>query len=186
MIAPAEFRILDDLPRPTAEEEFDALDLIERDHAQQLKVCALLLEAGPNIVDEPDGHLVAAIIRFLKQTLPHHLNDEERGLFPLLEERCGQESDVRAIIRQLQSEHEFDEDLVDFLLSDLEVLAQGRRLANPQRLNLNLHAFAQGLQRHIQWENAVVMPLARRVLQAEDLERLGREMVISRWSGPAA
>ena len=180
MIAPADILFLRETPE-LEREDHDALAMIGRDHARQLKVCDILEDTAQELLSEASPVLLSAVTGFLREDLPNHIRDEEQGLFPLLKQHVGDDGDLRAILKQLQADHEFDEDLVDFLLTDLDKLAKGHHLANPQRLLINMNAFARGLRRHIEWEEGVVMPLARRVLAPEDVQALGRQMVTLRW-----
>jgi hemerythrin-like domain-containing protein len=41
---------------------------------------------------------------------------------------------------------------------------------------MNAHAFADFQERHLKWENAVVLPLAQERLSREDISELGRRM----------
>ena len=185
MIAPADILFLREEVTPETMDH-DALNLISRDHARQIKICDILEDQGLELMERLDPAMISAISTFLREDLPHHIRDEEHGLFPLLKENTVDDGALRAIIKQLQADHEFDEDLVDFLLTDLDVLARGHKLANPQRLMINIQAFVRGLRRHIDWEESVVMPLARRVLKPEDLRALGQKMIRHRWVGEAA
>ena len=182
MIASADILFLrEEFPAEAA--GLDALDLISRDHSRQLKICEILEDCGQSLVEESNQTLVSALTCFLREDLPRHIRDEEHGLFPLLKKNVEEDASFRAILKQLQADHEFDEDLVDFILTDLDVLGRGHKLANSQRLMINIHAFAFGLRRHIEWEESVVMPLAREALKPEDLKTLGQQMVRHRWAG---
>ncbi len=53
-------------------------------------------------------------------------------------------------------------------------------LGRRTRLLSNLRGFAATQQRHLEWEDRVVLPLAQKRLSAEDLEQIGRNMAARR------
>ena len=157
------------------------LGFIRRVHERQSEVCDALDEllARHDAVG-PIAEQAQELLAFLTRELPLHIADEEEDLFRLLEQRCPREDRLDAILDQLSREHELDEDLVNFLVKDLETLASGFRLSNPVRLLNNVGAFSETQRRHLSWENATVLPLAERRLTQEDIDYLGRRMAI-RW-----
>ncbi len=84
------------------------------------------------------------------------------------------------MLAKLTWEHELDKELVGFIVADLQRLADGFRLANPTRFLSNLRGFAATQQRHLEWEDRVVLPLAQKRLSAEDLAQMGRNMAARR------
>ena len=129
----------------------------------------------------PVAALAAQLQRFLDRDLRLHLEDEEQDLFPLLWQRAQPEDNISDILDLLSEEHGLDQDLVDFLLADLAVLAGGAQLANPIRFLVNVREFAETQRRHLAWENALLLPVARRRLTEVDLAGLARSMAARRY-----
>lgn len=158
----------------------DPLDYLRLEHERQRAV----LDALERLVATMDEGAVAGaaqeILAFLIEDLSRHIADEERDLFPLLEQRCPPEDGLKGILKRLRSEHEMDEDLVDFLRDDLETLARGHALANPTRLLINLREFASTQRRHLAWEDETVAPLAEKRLTREDRAAMAERMRLRR------
>ena len=49
---------------------------------------------------------------------------------------------------------------------------------NPNMVGYMLRSFFESYRRHIHWENAVVLPLARSRLTEEDVEELEQAMLV--------
>ncbi|TDI57909.1 MAG: hemerythrin domain-containing protein [Alphaproteobacteria bacterium] len=165
---------------PDPEHFLRPLALMRLEHKRQRQVWDRLEALAEELSTDPAFNEAAAILAILTEELPRHAEDEEADLFPLLERRCLPDDNIGDIVAQLRSEHELDEDLSNFIVSDLEVLAKGAKLANPVRLLFNARAFAEAQRRHIAWENTVLLPLARRRLTEADLKELGRNMAARR------
>ena len=159
----------------------DPLAVIEAEHERQRQICDQLdalteaMELGPPLVEKAGD-----LLTFLTQEVDLHTQDEERDLFPLLRQRTQPEDQLDRLLKQLSREHEFDKELVDFIVADLELLACGISIANPTRLVLNVREFSETQRRHLTWENTVLLPLARRRLTPADLTQLGKAMAARR------
>ncbi len=154
----------------------DPLKVIRDDHFRQLRMCNLLDSFTYHLEVEPIQELASALLQFIQRDLPLHTADEETDLFPALRRRCRPEDGLEEVLRQLSREHELDKDLADFVIADLEGLAQGLRRSNPTRLLMNVREFAEFQKRHLGWEDRVVLPLARQRLTQDDLAAIGRAM----------
>ena len=154
----------------------DPLKFIRDDHFRQLRTCNLLDSFTYHLEVEPIQELASALLQFIQRDLPLHTADEETDLFPALRRRCQPEDGLEEVLRQLSREHELDKDLADFVIADLEGLAQGLRRSNPTRLFMNIREFAEVQKRHLSWEDRVALPLARQRLTQDDLAAMGRAM----------
>ena len=150
------------------------------EHFRQRRLCDQLDELIESLETEAITEHARAILDFMHTALPLHMQDEERSLFPLLRHRCLAEDGVESVLDRLSEEHDLDRDLVDFIVSDLETLANGSSLANPVRFFVNVREFSVTQRRHLAWENSTIIPLARRRLSEADLVDLGREMAARR------
>ncbi|QIG48900.1 hypothetical protein G5V57_14905 [Nordella sp. HKS 07] len=132
------------------------------------------LTASP---DNVDRRLCATVIESLRFDMPRHHRDEELGLFPLIEKREQAGDNIIDILARLALEHATDESFADELLESLELLRDGGKLNNPEMVGYMLRSFFECYRRHLLWENAIVLPLARARLTSDDLKELGRKML---------
>ena len=153
----------------------EPLDFLFADHYRQRVLCDRLRR----IASHPPGPRRRAAIRealaFLERDLPLHHRDEESDLFPLLRRRCLPGDNLLDMLEILSAEHAADELAAAGIAGHLRLL-----LADPAADRAGLAAavelFAATQQRHLIWENVVVLPLARRRLKPADLARMGRMM----------
>ena len=165
------------LEGPLPAEAFaDPLGLILAAHARQRQLCDQFDALVNEHKIEAVAPLAQQLLDFINGDLARHTEDEERDLFPLLRQRCLPEDGIEHVLDQLSAEHELDQDLVDFMIEDLKLLAEGRILPNPIRFLMNAKEFTVTQRRHLSWENRTVLPLAHRRLTADDLAALGRAM----------
>lgn len=153
------------------------LDLIEHDHLAQAQLCNSLEQIADDLPDNVDRRLCRKVIDSLQFEMPRHHRSEELGLFPLIERRALPDDNIHDILARLALEHATDESFADELLESLQGLSEGRKLKNPDMVGYMLRSFFESYRRHILWENAIVLPLARARLTREDLEELDRAMV---------
>jgi hemerythrin-like domain-containing protein len=150
----------------------NALDIIAHEHELQSQLCSMLETVADTLPDNVDATLCRQILDMLRFEIPLHHRDEELGLFPLLEKRATASDNIHDVLGRLALEHATDESFASELTESLEVLSQGGKLPNPNMTGYMLRGFFESYRRHIHWENAVVIPLARQRLNAIDLEEL--------------
>ena len=85
-------------------------------------------------------------------------------LFPLLRRRAPEGSPLRAIMQQLEAEHAADDSFAHELADELQLLADTGLVRNAEMLGYMLRGFFEHQRRHIEWENCVLLPLARQTL----------------------
>lgn len=161
------------------------LDVIAHEHKWQEKLCDALERIADDLPDNVDRMLVAAILPMLRNDFAIHIRDEEQGLFPLLCKRCGPDDNFDEIASTLSIEHAADKGFADEILDQLEELNSGARPHNPDMLGYMLRGFFETQRRHLAWEDAVVLPLARQRLIDSDLQELSRVMLANRKGGNA-
>lgn len=164
-------------------EMFDApLEFIADEHRRQKKICYLILveQILDRLCYKKEKPLVDFIHNYFSNDLPNHIQDEEKDLFPLMREKSTAANDANLILDQVCKEHDFDRELTDFIVRDLDRLHEGHTLSDPLRLALNLQTFAEGLIRHTNWENLTIIPMAQKQLSPKDMKNLGRKMSIRR------
>ncbi len=163
-------------PQATAESLADPLGFMEVEHAWHDAVTRWIEAVLDGLENRPIQAEAEVMVEFLTRDLPRHIQDEEEDLFPLLKERCGNDSSTKAVISRLSEEHKLDEDLVDFIIADLQMIAANKRVPNLMRFFANASGFAENQRRHLAWENQTVLPLARKSLTEADVKTLARGM----------
>ncbi|MBL8906238.1 MAG: hemerythrin domain-containing protein [Rhizobiales bacterium] len=158
----------------------NALDLIEHEHRIQAQICDTLELIADSLPDCVDKRLCAQVACALREELPLHHRDEECGLFPLIEERALPGDGIAEILARLAMEHATDESFASELLESLDILSEGRELKNPDMVGYMLRSFFESYRRHLHWENAVVLPLARSRLMPQDIVKLEEAMARNR------
>ncbi len=160
------------------------LDIMAEEHRLQERLCDALERLADSLPDRVDRLLVATLLPALKIDLSVHVEDEEYGLFPLLRERSEPGDNVSEILGQLNQEHLTDQGYAEEIVAQLELLQQGQDLRNANTFGYMLRGFFEGQRRHRGWEDAVVLPLARQRLDADDLTTLATVMVSNRRRKP--
>ncbi len=154
----------------------EPVEFIFADHFRQRSLCATLDE----MIAEPDApatHERATVaLRYLQKELPHHIADEERSLFPLLAQRAQREDALDSLLALLSEEHGRDRDMAKALIAALRQIIAGQLSPKSDTFASAALAFAETQRRHLSWENAVILPLARRRLTADDMTSLGHDM----------
>jgi hemerythrin-like domain-containing protein len=114
----------------------------------------------------------ARIHRFFNQSvLPHH-DEEEHALFPALAHSAqpGDEAQlVASLVHRLETEHRQLEEMWDGLEPALRRIGRGRRAVLDAPL---VARFTQTYEEHARFEEAAVLPLARRILTSGDRSAL--------------
>jgi hemerythrin-like domain-containing protein len=161
----------------------NGLDLIEYEHRIQSQICDGLERIADGLPNDVDRGLCEQVVKALRYEIPLHHRDEECGLFPLIDKRALPNDDIHDILARLALEHATDESFAGELLESLQILANGGKVNNPNMVGYMLRSFFESYRRHIQWENAVVLPLARSRLTEEDVEELEQAMSHNREFG---
>ena len=93
---------------------------------------------------------------------------EEGYLYPVLTKRLRRGELDEDLLVQIREEHASDECLAYDAADQLERALECGRAENPEMLGYMLHGFFECRRRHIAWEDAVVLPLARSRLSPQD------------------
>lgn len=158
----------------------DPISAFEVDHVLKLGLCDVLESIADALPHTADTSLATIAVRILRNGLPEHVALEEGHLFPLLRRRNAGDQSCQKILLQLEHEHGSDEAFAYEIADELEQIAEAKAPKNAEMLGYMLRGFFVSLRRHIRWENATVIPLARRTLTAEaDITQL-REAVAAR------
>lgn len=152
------------------------LEIIEHAHLAQIELCDALERIADGLPDEVDRRLCAWASASLKFEVPLHHRDEDEALFPQLRRRAWPSDGMDAILDRLSAEHNSDTDLGAEIVEWLDQLSEGKRLGNPDMVGYMLRGFFESYRRHINWENTLVLPVARRRFSEEDYTAIARVM----------
>jgi cytochrome c553 len=160
-------------PHPEPDHPLEAL---QEAHGRKQDLCDLL-EMIADALPSPDRALCMRAAAQMTIELPVHHADEDLGLFPLLRARCRSEDRIEPVLDRLSDEHMDDEASMEEIVLLLRRFAAGNaRDDQGAAAGYALRGFFEGQRRHIAWEEAVVMPLARARLSQEDLAQLSECM----------
>lgn len=162
----------------------EPIEYIFADHYRQADMCAALEELADRVgsmppdqqTAPPDQQTAQAILISLDRELSLHIADEEVDLFPRLSARALPEDHFPELEHLSKKEHERDSALVDEVRVGLGRLAQGKPLKKPESFRRAASSLAKTRLSHLDWENTVLLPLARRRLTDEDLKDMSRTM----------
>lgn len=152
------------------------LDFLFADHYRQRVLCGLLRRLVDPSAPPPDSVHLARLIEFLERDLPLHHQDEELDLFPWLRQRCPPEDNLHDMLEILATEHVADELITASIVGHLRLIRDDPTEGASPGFAGAVAMFNATQQRHLIWENVVVLPLARRRLLPSDLDAIGRAM----------
>jgi hemerythrin-like domain-containing protein len=158
----------------------EPIEFLFAEHCRQRAVLNHLDWISRDATGNPCVKIAQMSLDFLLNDLPNHVSDEEEDLFPILRARCGWEDQVEAVFDVLTKEHAADEILARAVIEGLRMIAQSSIGRVDTGLQIPIRAFVETQRRHLSWENALVLPLARRRLTAEDLHQLAGRMAARR------
>lgn len=155
----------------------DPLEMLRACHERILRHCALLCRLAAHLsVSGADTDARTAAVRawryFTEAAVNHH-RDEEDDLFPLLV-RVSEGADLVSLLR---AEHAALDAAWQAVRPALEALAAGREAMLDADA---VAAMAQAYRAHIEREERDLLPLAARLLDAEQLAHLGQRMATRR------
>ncbi len=170
-------KLVETVGQPGRGQVADPIDAIEVDHALQLELCDILETIADSLPEDVDRNLAGVAVSILKKGFPSHTALEDDVLFPLLRMRGSGVAHLEGVLKQLEHEHDTDETFAHELADELERLSQGGAVSNAEMLGYMLRGFFVSQRRHIEWENATVLPLAREVLTSGDMMTLRAAMM---------
>jgi iron-sulfur cluster repair protein YtfE (RIC family) len=157
----------------------EAIEFILWEHLRHRQMCRSLERLAR--MTEFDPVRIARLADFVRFDLTLHVIDEEEDFFPMLRGRCPPDDGVDEVLDQMTDEHAADKVLSvrvrDVLSQCLIERKPPIAVEGGAQVLLN---FASHEMRHMTLENAVVIPLARRRLTAEDLAALGERFAARR------
>lgn len=155
------------------------LDVLEACHGRIAKQCdtleKMLAHLPAHGADVQAQQAARAVLAYFDTAAVHHHDDEERNLFPLLEQAGA--PGACDLVEALTLEHDELALLWRRLSPALRQVGAGAADALDEALTRRFIALNRC---HLEFENTHVLPLARQALGAADVERLGRAMAARR------
>lgn len=164
----------------------EPLEMLEACHGRieaQLKTLERLLDHLPaHGADLQAKQAAQAILRYFDTAGPHHHEDEERNLFPVLISRAEKDNvaAVQSLVDDLLADHVLMASALAAVRHQLHTIAEG------QSADLDENAvrlLATRYRKHIARENGELFPLSERLLTPEDILILSRAMTARRRLG---
>ncbi len=155
------------------------LEVLEACHGRIAKQCdtleKLLAHLPAHGADAQAQQAARAVLVYFDTAAVHHHDDEERNLFPLLEQAGA--PGACDLVETLTLEHDEQALLWRRLRGELQQIEAGTAATLDAG---TAHRFVAMNRAHLEFENTHVLPLARQVLGAAEIERLGRAMAARR------
>jgi len=158
------------------------LDMLSDEHFLQRQFAADMEDLAATESAQPA--LARSVLRNLCRDLPLHHADEDESLFPRLRQRAAPEDEIGRLLDRLSADHRLVEGAIAPLIPALVCMAEGALPTTEDRAALC--ALAQAERRHLIFENAIVLPLARVRLTAADRQAMRDEMRARRLAPPVA
>lgn len=155
----------------------DPLEFLAAEHFRQRKICAdldtLALPGGGDIA------MAKMVLTHIVNAMPMHMLDEEDDLFPLLRRRAEPDDEIEKILTRLGKDHLKVTEMTGEAVEILELMmAEGCAAAGENRSQLAVLAAHE--RRHLLIENAILLPLAKARLTANDRRTLALRMAARR------
>ena len=156
--------------RQSKSEPDGLLAQVKREHLGERKLCNQLERIADDLLAPLDPALASMSVTGLRVYARRHRLLEEGYLYPLLTKRLRRGELEEDLVEQIRDEHVSDECLAQDTAEQLERALERGRAENPEMLGYMLHGYFECRRRHIAWEDAVVLPLARSRLSPTDLK----------------
>lgn len=155
------------------------LEVLEACHERIIRQCdtleRLLAHLPVERATAPAQQAARAVLAYFDRAAVHHHDDEERNLFPLLEQAGA--AGACELVETLTLEHEEQALLWRRLRAQLLAIEAGASATLDAALTGRFIVLNRS---HLAFENARVLPLARQALGPAAIERLGRAMAARR------
>jgi hemerythrin-like domain-containing protein len=155
------------------------VDVLEACHGRIAKQCDTLEKLLNHLLshgaDAQAQQAARAVLAYFDTAAVHHHDDEERNLFPLLEQAHA--PGACELAETLTLEHDEQALLWRRLRVQLQAIESGTAATLDSALS---QRFVSMNRAHLEFENTHVLPVARQVLGAAEIERLGRAMAARR------
>ena len=145
------------------------LSAIEREHDAEMCLCNMLEQLADALPEPLDARIAPAGIATLRICVRRHIILEEHCLLPMLLKRAKPGEINEDLLAHITREHASDECHAHEAADEMEKALSCGRVVKPEMLGYMLRCFFESRRRHIAWENAIIIPLARLRLSKKDL-----------------
>jgi hemerythrin-like domain-containing protein len=153
----------------------ELLACIEKEHEEERNLCDMLERIADNLLEPLDTEMARTGIVTLRRCLKRHVVLEEKYLYPVLTKHLCPDDLAENLLEHIRCEHTTDESLAHDTADQLELALERGRVENPEMLGYMLRGFFECRRRHIAWEDAIVIPLARYRLSARHFRAFSLE-----------
>lgn len=169
-----------DLNQNKSAPSFDSpLDMLHACHERIMDQCATLQKLMQHLpmhgCDNQAQQAAQAIMRYFDTAGKFHHQDEEVDLFPLL--RSCQNKEAEDLALRLEDEHLYLDEIWLALRAKLEEITQGKLTSLDHKM---IGDFSLAYGRHIMLENTRLLPLALKLLDEAQLQKMGQSMAARR------
>ncbi len=141
------------------------LAMLERDQRRLLRLCAALENVADGLPESGLHAKTARLLSFLNKAFERHIFLHEKCLFPLIRSLSGARGSVGPVLTQLEFEHASDHGLVLEITSAFLNGSSGKTGIEVQVLGFLLRSFFENYRRHHAWENSILYPIARQLME---------------------
>jgi hemerythrin-like domain-containing protein len=175
------------LPEP-APDFSQPLELLHACHGRIEKQCATMLKLAEHVAshgcDQQAQQAAQGVLKYFSTAAVHHHEDEEHDLFPALQALAAGDDgrQTLVLVENLTAQHRDLEQAWNGVAPWLQGVARQESVAcDPVALDRLVGLY----RRHIELEETELLPYCRKVMDAAQLEKLGRSMAARRgvsWS----
>ena len=170
----------------------DPVGMLAACHTRVRKQCATIKALIPHLrakgADDEAAAAAHRVMRYFDEAAQHHHADEEEDLFPSLiqaaslPENLNITPDVAELCDRLRTEHASMGKLWQELRAYL-IRVRAHQLPSLDPMGPLVEQFTEAYEAHTAFEDAKLLPLARKLLKTSALASLGQQMKARRQSG---
>ena len=167
-------------PAPSFDEPIEMLEACHgRIEAQLATLERLVPHVARHGCDEPAREAARAVMRYFDTSGVQHHRDEDEDLFPLLRTLAAERgrAEIAAVADELGREHAVMDEQWSRLRARLDSIAQARAAGLDAD---EVASFAWQYRKHMQTENASLLPFAKEALDGAQRAALGERMAARR------
>lgn len=156
----------------------EPLEMLRACHQRILRHARLALSVAEHVqdegVDDEARTAAASVMRYFDVAARDHHLDEEVDLFPAMLAAATANPALSTLVARLTSEHEAIGGYWSMLRAQLEAVRDGRADATVD--STIAQAVVRQYEDHIREEETILLPLAAKLLDRREMERIGRAM----------
>ncbi len=137
----------------------NVIELLKRDHQKVNKLLEHLLDSSNNDTEQREKDFTNLIYELAK-----HTRFEESSFYPLLKNK----SETKDLIRESYAEHNMVEKIID----EMQDLA-----FDDEKWGAKLVLLQESIAHHVKEEEQELFPKAKKILDSNQLEELGKQLI---------